>query len=104
MSRLMIRPVVTLALVFGLLLVGVSGCGGDDAAGSGSVNVPAAEPQQADPTTHPAPVPEPEPEPAPEPEPSDPSTDPTTNPCAFPGDPLCPGTPVDVPPPDLTGW
>jgi hypothetical protein len=28
----------------------------------------------------------------------------TTDPCAFPGDPLCPDTPVTVPPPDLGSW
>jgi hypothetical protein len=38
--------------------------------------------------------------------PADPSDDHTaqsgdTNPCAFPGDPLCPDTPITVPPPNL---
>jgi hypothetical protein len=39
-----------------------------------------------------------------EPDYSDPGP---TNPCAFPGDPLCPHTPITVPPPDLGpagGW
>jgi hypothetical protein len=42
-------------------------------------------------------------------EPTDPASyepppAPTTDPCAFPGDPLCPDTPVTVPPPDLGSW
>jgi len=27
-----------------------------------------------------------------------------TDPCAYAGDPLCPDTPITVPPPDLSGW
>ena len=27
-----------------------------------------------------------------------------TDPCAFPGDPLCPDTPITVPPPNLDPW
>ena len=27
-----------------------------------------------------------------------------TDPCAFPGDPLCPDTPIRVPPPHLPDW
>lgn len=34
-----------------------------------------------------------------EPDYTDPGS--TTNPCAFPGDPLCPDTPITVPPPQL---
>jgi len=34
----------------------------------------------------------------------EPPPEPTTDPCAFPGDPLCPDTPVTVPPPDLGSW
>jgi hypothetical protein len=35
---------------------------------------------------------------------SDETSPQTTDPCAFSGDPLCPDTPVTVPPPDVGNW
>ena len=103
------RRVAALALALGLVLLGAAGCAGDDAAGSEGVSVPAPAPEPApdatiEPEPEPEPEPAPEPDPAAEPEQSDPSTEPTTDPCAYPGDPLCPSTPIEVPPPDLSNW
>lgn len=98
MPRLATRRVAILALAFGLSLVTMSGCGGDDRSRSINVDVPAVDPEPPL-----APV-TPPPDFATEPEqPADPVTEPTTNPCAFWDDPLCPG-PIKVPPPDLSGW
>jgi hypothetical protein len=100
MSRLITRRVAALVLAFGLSLVAVSGCGGDDPGRGSRVNAPAVEPESpADPVTEPE-----QPDPVTEPEQPDPATEPTTNPCAFPGDPLCSDTPLKVPPPDFSGW
>ena len=59
---------------------------------NGSENVP--EPDWGEPAPD---LPD-EPETIPEPEPND---DPPTDPCAYPGDPLCPDTPITVPGPHL---
>jgi hypothetical protein len=111
----LIRRIAALALVFGLLLVAVSGCRGSgrkedsdtvpavgsneserpvapdyrsgESAGSDSGSSGANESTGSDYG-------------------SDESTAPdsSTDPCAFPDDPLCSRNPIKVPPPDISNW
>ncbi|GAA2216419.1 hypothetical protein GCM10009850_118880 [Nonomuraea monospora] len=101
-----------------VLLLGGTGCQ-EPAEETGPVIVPTEagtpawpepepEPEVTEPepefTTEPEPEPEyPEPEYT-EPEYTEPGQEQETDPCAFPGDPLCPDTPIKVPPPNLDPW
>ena len=94
-----------MAVLFGLSLVTIAGCGGGDS-GDGSGTVPAVESNGSE--EEPL-APDYEYDESAESEygseePAVPDQQPSTNPCAFPGDPLCPDTPVKVPPPDISNW
>jgi hypothetical protein len=109
------RHIGVLTLTVAAALGGAAGCGGDDGEDL-DVNPPVVQPadppvvQPADPPVVP-PIDDPPVEPVdppvvpvePESEQHEEPTEPT-DPCAFPGDPLCPDTPVTVPPPDLSPW
>jgi hypothetical protein len=116
MGRLMTKRITTLAVLFGLSLVTIAGCSGSDG-GDGSVTVPPIESNGSESEEEPV-TPDYGSDESAEPEygsgesvepgyGSDESAipdQPSTNPCAFPGDPLCPDTPVKVPPPDISNW
>jgi hypothetical protein len=82
----MVRRISHLLLLAPLSLVSLTACGGGPGGG---------EP----PPTHTVPTYWPPEDNRPW---REPDTD--TNPCAFPGDPLCPDTPIRVPPPHLPEW
>jgi hypothetical protein len=120
-ARFRTRRIATMAILFGLSLVTIAGCGEGDSAtvpaveSNGSEEEPVAPDYEYDESAEPEygsdePV-------APDDgydesaeseygseEPAAPDQQPSTNPCAFPGDPLCPDTPVKVPPPDISNW
>jgi hypothetical protein len=125
MARLMTKRIAMMAVLFGLSLVTIAGCGGGDS-GDGSGTVPAVESNGSEEeplapdyeydesaeseygSEEPA-VPDDGYDESAESEygseePAVPDQQPSTNPCAFPGDPLCPDTPVKVPPPDISNW
>jgi hypothetical protein len=104
-----------LAVLFGLSLVTIAGCGRGDS-GDGGGTVPTVESNgSAEESVAPDYAPDESAEPGygsdesaaseyGSEEPAVPDQQPSTNPCAFPGDPLCPRTPVEVPPPDISNW
>ena len=105
MSQPVTKRILTLALLMGLSLVAVSGCGGSDG-GGGSATVPTVESNGSE--EEPV-VPDYGSDESAESEYGSeestvPDQQPSTDPCAFPGDPLCPDTPVKVPPPDISNW
>ena len=115
MSQPVTKTILILALLMGLSLVAVSGCGGSDG-GGGSATVPTVEsngseeePVVPDYGSDESAESEYGSEESAEPgygseESTVPDQQPSTDPCAFPGDPLCPDTPVKVPPPDISNW